>query len=157
MASDSCAVGPDGTLLDASQIVWFNDPDDDEPMVPATSSVPLAAQLQVSVATLDSFVTKIPPAIHRSACAPCPSTRAIDPDNIMALKRKPSNTAVAKPSCRPHHVSPDCEEDKATEPDLTDSEDDDNPVDPVTAYEETKALGDADREVSAPYYSSFFI
>src|SRR6266851_9388281 len=156
MASDSCAVGPDGTLLDASQIVWFNDPDDDEPMVPATSSAPLVAQLQVSVATLNSFVTKIPPAIHRSACAPCPSTRAIDPDNIMALKRKPSNTAAAKPSCHPHHVSPDREEDKATEPDLTDSEDD-NPVDPVTAYEETKALGDADCEVSVPYYSSFFI
>ena len=72
----------------------------------------------------------------------------------MALKCKPSNTAVAKPSCRPHHVSPDREEDKATEPDLTDSEDD-NPVDPVTAYEETKVLGDADCEVSAPYYSFF--
>ena len=81
---------------------------------------------------------------------------AIDTDNIMAHKRKPSNTAVAKPPCRPCHVSPDREEDMATEPDLTDSEDD-NPVDPVIAYEETKALGDADREVSAPYYFSFFI
>jgi hypothetical protein len=156
MASDSCAVGPDGNLLDASQIVWFNDPDDDEPMVPGTSSAPSVAQPQVSMATLDSFVTKIPPATRRSARAPCPSTRAIDPDNIMALKCKPSNTAAAKPPCRPRHVSPDREEDMATEPDLTDSEDD-NPVDPVIAYEETKALGDADREVSAPYYFSFFI
>ena len=64
MASDSCAIGPDSTLLEASQIFWVDDPDDDKPMVPATSSAPLVAQPQVSVAMLDSFVTKIPPATH---------------------------------------------------------------------------------------------
>ena len=146
MASDNCAVGPNGNLLDASQIVWFRDPDDDEPMAPATSST---AQPQVSAMTLDSFVTKVP-AARRSTRAPRPSTKAIDPDNIMALKRKPSNPAPDKPSCRPRHASPDHEVDEATEPDLTDSEDDD-PVNPDAAYEETKALGDADREVSTHY------
>jgi len=74
----------------------------------------------------------------------------------MALKHKPSNTATAKPSCHPHHDSLDHEEDKATEPELTDT-DDDNPIDLDTAYKETKALGDADHEVSAHNSSHFFI
>ena len=153
MASDSCAVAPDGTLLDASQILWFNDPDDDKPMVTATS---LTAQHHVPATMLDSFFTKVPPAARRSTRAPRPSTKAIDPNNLMALKRKPSITAMAKPSCHPHHNSPDCEEDKATEPELTDT-DDDNSVDPDAAYKETKALGDADREVSTHISSHYLI
>src|SRR6266851_5470227 len=135
MASDNCAVGPDGNLLNTSQIVWFNDPDNDEPMAPATS---LMAQPQVSMMTLDSYITKVP-AAHRSTHTSCLSTKAIDPNNIMALKCKPSNPAPNKPSCCPHHASPDHKVDEATEPDLTDSEDD-NPVNPDTMYEETKAL-----------------
>ncbi|SRR6266851_4272199 len=99
--------------------------------------------------TLDSYITKVP-AAHQSTRTPHPSTKAIDPDNIMALKRKPSNLAPDKPSCHPRHASPDHEVDEATEPDLTNSEDND-PVDPDTAYEETKALGDADRDVSVRY------
>ena len=86
MASDSCAVGPNSTLLEASQIVWFNDPDNDEPIVPATSSVLSAAQPQVSMVTLDSFVTKIPPATCQSGHAPHLSIKAIDPNNIIAHK-----------------------------------------------------------------------
>jgi hypothetical protein len=147
MASDNCAVGPDGKLLDTSQMVWFHDPDDHEPMTPATTSS--IAQCQVSTTTtLDSFVTKVPPAARRSTRAPRPSTKAIDPNNIMALKCKPSNPATEKPSSRPRYTSPDHEEDEATEPGLSDTEDDE-PIDPDAAYEETKALGDADREVSA--------
>jgi hypothetical protein len=148
MASDNCAVGPDGNLLNASQIVWYDDPDDDEPMAPAATSS--TAQRQISTSTLDSFVTKGPSATRRSTRAPRPSTKAIDPNNVMALKRKPSNSAAGKRSSRPRHASPDHEEDgldEATEPELIESEDDD-PDDPVTAYEETKALADADREVS---------
>ena len=62
MASDNCAVGPDGELLDKSQIPWVNDPDDDEPMAPATTSLVVQCQLRVSATTLDSFVSKVPPA-----------------------------------------------------------------------------------------------
>jgi hypothetical protein len=68
----------------------------------------------------------------------------------MALKCKPSNPAPDKPSCCPHHASSDYEVNKATEPDLTNSEDDDS-VNPDTTYEETKALGDADHDISAHY------
>jgi len=39
MASEGCAIGPDGELLDASEIENFNDPDGDEPIAPATRSV----------------------------------------------------------------------------------------------------------------------
>jgi hypothetical protein len=71
----------------------------------------------------------------------------------MALKHKPSNTMSAKPSCHPCYISLDHEVDEATEatePDPTDTEGND-PVDAHAAYEETKVLGDADREVSAHY------
>ena len=32
--SDQCALGPDGKLLDATEIVWVNDPDDPIPIEP---------------------------------------------------------------------------------------------------------------------------
>lgn len=38
MESRGCAIGPDGNLLDASQIPWFRDPDDVEPMPPVSRS-----------------------------------------------------------------------------------------------------------------------
>ena len=152
MASDNCTLGTDGKLLDMSQIVWFNDPDDDEPMASAmTSSM---TQHQVAT-TLDSFITKEPPAARHSTRAPCPSTKAIDPDNIMNLKCKPSNTATGKP-CHPCHTSLVYEEDNATEPDATNTKDND-PVNPDIAYEETKALSDADHEVSLHYFSRVVI
>ena len=141
MASDNCAVGPNGKLLDASQIIWFNNLDNHEPMAPATTS--LMAQCQVSTTTLNSFITKVPPTMQRSTCAPRPSTKAIDPNNIMALKCKPSNPSTEKPSCHPCYTSLDHAEDKATEPDLSNTKDNE-PIDPDAAYKETKALGDAD-------------
>jgi hypothetical protein len=35
---DQPALGPDGQLLDASKIVWFNDPDDDHPIQPTSDT-----------------------------------------------------------------------------------------------------------------------
>jgi len=67
----------------------------------------------------------------------------------MALKRKLSDSASTNPSCCARQASPKHEEDKATEPEPTDTKDfqDNDLVDPEIAYEETKALGDADRKV----------
>ena len=146
MSSDNCAVGPNGELLDESEITWVHDPDDDKPMAPVTTSS--TDQHQLSVMTLDFFVTQVPPAARRSTRASCLSTKVTDPDNVMALKRKPSpsNTATANPSCRARQASPEHEEDKATKPGPTDTEDNDL-VNPDIAYEETKALGNADRKV----------
>jgi hypothetical protein len=152
MASDNCAVGSDGNLLDASQIVWFRDPDDDQPIALTSSSAQHQASASRTMTTmLDSFVTKVPPPTRRSTHAPHPSTKAIDLDNIMALKHKSSNTGAGKPSSCPHYVSLDHEEDKATEHDPMEGEEseDDDVVDPDAAYQETKALSDANHEVHA--------
>jgi hypothetical protein len=35
--ADSCALGPDGNLLDASEIPWYNDPDDPHPIPPLST------------------------------------------------------------------------------------------------------------------------
>ena len=148
MASDNCALGTDGKLLDASQIRWFNDPDDDEPMASASTSSTTQRPMAQVATMLDSFITNVPPAAWRSTRAPRPSTKAIDPNNVMNLKRKPSSSATRKP-CHPRLTSPLHEEDDAiaSEPDPTNTEDN-NPINPDIAYEETKALGDTDREVS---------
>ena len=59
MSSDNCAVGPDGKLLDKSEITWVHDPDDDKPMPPVTTSS--TDQRQLSATTLDSFVVQVLP------------------------------------------------------------------------------------------------
>jgi hypothetical protein len=43
---DNCAVGKDGKLLDASQIKWFRDADDAQPMPPASSDVSRAGMYE---------------------------------------------------------------------------------------------------------------
>lgn len=151
MASDNCAVGPDGKLLDQSEIPWYNDPDDDTPMAPATTSRS-TVQGQPSATTLDSFVVKTAPAARRSTRAPRPSTKLIDPNNVMTLKRKSSDTALANPPRRLRQASLEREEDRATEPDPTDTEDNDL-LDPEVVHEEATALSDADHEVCVVFPS----
>ena len=40
MSSDQCALDPDGSLKDARDIQWYNDPDDDQPLPPAPLGPP---------------------------------------------------------------------------------------------------------------------
>ena len=51
-------VGPDGELLDKSEITWVYDPDDDRPMPQVMTS--LTDQCQLSITTPNSFVTQVP-------------------------------------------------------------------------------------------------
>jgi hypothetical protein len=37
-SADQAALGPDGQLLDASKITWYNDPDDSHPIQPVSTS-----------------------------------------------------------------------------------------------------------------------
>ena len=158
MAPEGCAIGPDGELLDASKIEFFNDPDDNEPIALATTSLTVQP-------SLDSFVTKLPPPARRSNRVARPSTKAIDPNNAMATKRKTSDAQNPHPSCCLRLASLEPEDDMAIEPDTTepnqshyaDSTDteEDNPVDPGKSYEEIKALGDADRQVCLNCPSQF--
>ena len=44
MTADQPAVGPDGQLLNASKIKWYNDPDDAQPIQP-TSNMQTGAEV----------------------------------------------------------------------------------------------------------------
>ena len=46
---DQCAVGPDGQLLDASQIQFFHDVDDEIPFPPVPSTQVVLLRLEVAV------------------------------------------------------------------------------------------------------------
>ncbi|KAG2127653.1 uncharacterized protein EDB93DRAFT_1256904 [Suillus bovinus] len=60
----------DGTLLDASQIRWYNDPDDDTPL------------------------PVLPAQACRSTCIPCPAPKLVDPNNAVLHKCKASRSVV---------------------------------------------------------------
>ena len=100
-----CTVGPDGKLLDAKDIRWFEDADSSEPINHATTTTSITT-------TPDSFTT-IHPFFHDgpaptaeviaaqcSGCATCPSLRITDPDNTEGAyasrhKRKASQGIAA--------------------------------------------------------------
>jgi hypothetical protein len=89
--SPGCAQGPDGCLLDASKITWYNDPDDSEPL-PTTSRTMHA-----------SPVTKIAGS-RRSGRSLQPSARIRDPENAatpLLLKCKPDNDAGTRRAKHP--------------------------------------------------------
>jgi len=64
--TDQCSLATDGTLLDASQIPWYNDPDDNVPL----------------------------PTAWHSTCIACPAPKLIDPNNAL-LGNKHKAVAVA--------------------------------------------------------------
>ena len=172
-SSDQCALGPDGKLLDASEIVWVNDPDD---LMPIASAAVDATVLPPH----PFFRGGPPPAVmvagsRRSARVPQPSKRALDPDNVErpdASKRlRPSRTknVIESDSASDEHDE-DCVDNRN---DTTDAEggietevDSDHESEVVDidldsetveeAYATTMAMGDSDREVSLSLYSSDF-
>lgn len=146
-----CAVGPDGNLLDASEIVWFNDPDDETPLSTAKGLGNRSPSPKIAGS-------------RRPQRAVRPSAKASDPNNAestKAPKRKPDDAQdarrvsrkVVKPDARPSSgeehadapaaVSP--EGDMATSEHGTDTEPDE--ADANAAYLATKTMGDTDRQV----------
>jgi hypothetical protein len=90
-SASGCAVGPDGSLLDASQIKWFHDADDALPFAPASSSPSSGDKASTSSeAGVHPLFRRRPAATlkvagaRRSARALRPSARMIDPDNAEA-------------------------------------------------------------------------
>jgi hypothetical protein len=65
--ADQCGLGADGTLLDASQIQWYNDPNDDIPLLPT---------------------------IRRSTHIPRPACKLVDPNNAILRKYKASRPVI---------------------------------------------------------------
>src|ERR1700722_6741464 len=92
MTSSGCAEGPDGHLLDASEITWYNDPNDSEPL-PTTSRTTRASP------------------VPKTAGSRCPkrtlqpSAQLRDPENTAMqssrLKHKPDGDTSARKTKRP--------------------------------------------------------
>jgi hypothetical protein len=156
-SSDQCALGPDGNLLDASEIVWQHDPDDPTPLMPPPSPKPT---------TLHAFFRGgAAPALEvggsrRSVRVPKPSKRVLDADNVESAskstskRRKVSRKKIVNSEpedvSEEDHVS-DREEDAVA--DIAAQADDDSDIemmdnaDAEKAYLATKSMGDRDREV----------
>ena len=142
-----CAVGPDGSLLDADKIVWYNDADSSEPIV--TTNPPIMVEA-VS---------------RRSGRAIRPSNKLIDPNNVEVAtwkpryKRKASHT-VAADRCINRKVTigssdgsdgseeSNCNLEVADHPATLEAGDTELGKDSDIGYLSTNAMGDADREVS---------
>ena len=92
-----CAVHPDGTLKDASEIDWHHDKDDKIPMAAVSSSKSLNMVQVASSKGIHSFFewkTAAAAVIASSCCSGqtmCPSTHLTNPDNAMNGPRSSSN------------------------------------------------------------------
>ena len=163
---DQCALAADGTLLDASKILFYNDPDDDIPL-PTGSNNPDSNLLPVVSSRRSGRV------IRPSACI-------LDPNNLEALvtcKRSATMTVSKDDSVRAARrakVSMDGEvEDEQDCDDLDDEEVNEEVEESMSmgdeeaetpgsistdneeaeeAYAATKAMGDSDRRVSLSVY-----
>ena len=160
---DQCALAPDGGLLDASAITFYNDVDDDTPLPnPMTTSTPLHPFFQGPGNVVGGS--------RRSARVSRPSAHITDPDNVEApaVPRKRPATRWAKVTddddgSEPHNESDNAEVSLGDDNDVvmgdaspeggditTEGEDGggDTDVEIVEeAYRSTKAMGDADRQV----------
>ena len=163
-----CAVGSDGTLINASQIEFFNDPD--TTILISGSSYPLTSMSSTSLtsvvsrvlSTLNIFIScSCAPAVitaesHCSAQVPQPSTKVTDPNNgalpetvSAGYKHKAARAANTVPaSC---HRIQDTQSDSNFNNDLSESKHKD-----VTTNNELKADGrvDGKEDLDAIEYSN---
>ncbi|KAG1804214.1 hypothetical protein EV424DRAFT_1647508 [Suillus variegatus] len=130
----SCALRPDGQLKDAKDIKWYNDPDDDSPMLP---SPPPAT----SNGKITAFVSR------RSGRAIKPTEKIRDAVNSAPAKRpapaapegQPAPKRIQTGSHLNRHGDDDDDEEPPAAEGLSDEEEEE---DKEEAYERTKALGD---------------
>ncbi|KAG2153473.1 uncharacterized protein EDB93DRAFT_1248738 [Suillus bovinus] len=100
----------DGTLLDASQIRWYNNPDDDTPL------------------------PVLPAQAHRSTRIPCPAPKLVDPNNAVLRKRKASRSVVTSEGSEGES---DCEgdQDNGVTTDAATDMDHETDIDGITPFE----------------------
>jgi hypothetical protein len=166
-----CTVGPDSKLLDAKDIEWYEDVDSSEPINKATT--PSSITTTDSSTSIHPFFhggpapTIVVTGAHCSRRMTRPSNRITNPDNAKASSSTTMHKCKASSSMGAgrhinHKVAvndegstdgskiDDYEPDAAEHPATTsDNEADTEPEeDTDLAYASTKAMGDADREVS---------
>ena len=170
-----CALRPDGTLKDASEIDWsFDRDDDDTPSLSSTSAV--ASTSGPSGPEVHPFFSgtlrpaTFAAASRRSGRATRPSNRIADPDNVMGIvsvaagKRKaackPIRNVKSKTTSTTSILSGD-EEDQdenaegnyAPAPtEVSTDVDEEAEVEDSEEYEVLKAMADADHKVLTLYY-----
>jgi len=166
-----CAVRPDGSLKDASEIEWHFDKDDETPIASASQGSPTVAP------PTHPFFSAHAPAIlvagsRRSGRTARPSNRLVDPDNAMAsvagtsspqsIPRK-RKAPQLKPTCRvirrtvyisgdEGNSTSDYEDHASTMRPAQDEPTDTEEIEDASGnleYTSLKAMADADHEVSA--------
>ncbi|KAG2116642.1 uncharacterized protein F5147DRAFT_758226 [Suillus discolor] len=138
----SSACHPDGSLKDASEMEWYNDIDDDSPMLPLA---PAPTPAPTHNGNLNSFIRCLGRAIKpmekiRETANNVPAKRSAlgpPPQRAPAPKRAFSRTSSKEDE--------DAEEEAPLLEDFTDDEDE-NEHEHDEAYQKTKKLGDQDRE-----------
>jgi hypothetical protein len=156
-----CAVRPDGTLKDASEIDWEFDPDGADLAAIPNSSTMAAPSSGAPLKIHPFFAGQAPPTINlagsrRSARSTRPSARAIDPDNAMNAPAKRKASGPAPKRCvsrkiiaeRPEPQSDgESYDENYSEParDATDVEESDGLE--AGEYDSLKTMADADHQV----------
>ncbi|KAG1887876.1 hypothetical protein F4604DRAFT_1916749 [Suillus subluteus] len=84
MSQDSCALNADGTLKDASEIKFYNDPDDDVPLPQVPSTEPTRNAFSVLLNAGHTPAT-VAAGSWRSGRPSKPSARIRDADNACGL------------------------------------------------------------------------
>lgn len=138
----SCALGSDGQLKDASAIDWYNDPDDDSPMLPSPPPPASNGKLTAFVSRRSGRAVKPTEKIREAAEAvnTAPAKRSAP----AAPQAQPAPKRVQTGSCLVDHHDNDNDEPSALE-DFSDDEEEDED-NKEEAYERTKVFGDEDRK-----------
>lgn len=180
-ADEQCALDVNGVLKDASDITFYNDPDDADPISPAPALTASASSSRLQSSTLDDFFNnssirpaKVVAGVRRTSSrqkrptakvleglpTAVPSKRSADAigAQLPAAKRVATSASSATVITNDDESSfeaanNDDDEDMPRLQEVDDSDDEDEDGDPVDEeYEQLKAMGDADRDVSWSYY-----
>jgi hypothetical protein len=159
-----CAQNPDGSLRDASEIEFFNDVDDENPIAgPGSSTLPPLAPIFTRAKPVGKVAGARRPSPRRSSRTSHPSSRLIDPNNAETSKTGVKRRLESAPGPRPRKAprvdepgpadSSDTESDTAFDAPATDPAtegetdgDVEEKQDSIDAeeYESIKAMADAD-------------
>jgi hypothetical protein len=172
MSDDQCARGPNGELLDASQIQFFFDPDDNEPLPAVMTSTFQPSEQPKAASEFDSPMNALSILMENSGQKPAViaaglrrSGRAIKLSDKLREAAATGSKRSAERSAESHTVRRRCcaimdsEDEGDTSPPPTEAlseperigydahEEGGGESDTEAAYQKTKALGDADRAV----------